>query len=520
MTRRVMLGCAVALASLLSASCSETPSPTQGVSSSPQALRTVVIDSTRMALVSGSAEHERGIYRFRVAGAPQPLAVGDVIVGAQGDGFLRRVVRVTEANGEVVLSTGPADLGDALGPVSFQRTITVPMDGPAPPALNGARYSLGPATTQFLADGISLDGAQLNFNNAVLFDASACLSAGLSTQDCAQFKLGIESGQVSFSPTLDLGASISLLGLTEAHMRVDGTATLRADAFVEVSGSVRNMVLSRPLLRQSRRFVTFVGVVPITGTVTTELVAEGVVAVSAKSRLNAGINSTATASVGAQWTKARGFERTTRFTRSAQALPVRVTAYPSATLRVSIKPRVTVSVLGLPGDSWAALGPYMSFTLGVDAARGVAPYTLGWGLGADAGVNFRVFNKTLGTFSYTLHLYDAVLKTGEFQLPLVPSSLVAVSGSNQRAAPGALLPGPLVVRAVDTRSRPVSGAKVSYSVASGGGKLSAASATTDAAGQAQVRWTLGSATGTQTVTASLQGLSTGGTRFTATAARP
>lgn len=102
-----------------------------------------------------------------------------------------------------------------------------------------------------------------------------------------------------------------------------------------------------------------------------------------------------------------------------------------------------------------------------------------------------------------------------------PASLVKVSGDNQQAAPGDTLGQPLVVRVDDVFGNPVSNAAVSFS-ASHGGSFTPAQATTNAQGQAQVRWILGptpdTVMTTQTATASAAGA--GSVMFTAVAFDP
>jgi uncharacterized protein YjdB len=90
--------------------------------------------------------------------------------------------------------------------------------------------------------------------------------------------------------------------------------------------------------------------------------------------------------------------------------------------------------------------------------------------------------------------------------------LVLAGGDGQSGLTGAPLASPVVVRALDVRSQPVPGIVVAFAPA-GGGAASPAQATTDAAGNAQTKWTLGAAAGAQ----SLQVTGPGGLALTATA---
>jgi alpha-tubulin suppressor-like RCC1 family protein len=97
-----------------------------------------------------------------------------------------------------------------------------------------------------------------------------------------------------------------------------------------------------------------------------------------------------------------------------------------------------------------------------------------------------------------------------------PSRLVIVSGSGQNGTAGSQLGQALVVRVSDALDNPSGGVAVTFTVASGGGALSAGSAVTDAAGVASITWTLGITAGAQSVTATGTGLPT--VTFTANAA--
>ena len=84
-------------------------------------------------------------------------------------------------------------------------------------------------------------------------------------------------------------------------------------------------------------------------------------------------------------------------------------------------------------------------------------------------------------------------------------SIIKTSGDAQTGAAGTTLPAPLVVEVRDANANPISGTIVSFSVTAGGGSVSAASAVTNASGQASVTLTLGSTGGTDTVQATATG---------------
>ena len=87
----------------------------------------------------------------------------------------------------------------------------------------------------------------------------------------------------------------------------------------------------------------------------------------------------------------------------------------------------------------------------------------------------------------------------------IPKTLKIVSGAEQEGIPGAALEKQFVVEVRDQSDKPLPGAQVMFTVAAGGGTLSATSATTDSNGRAESTLTLGPNPGTNTVTVSVTG---------------
>ncbi len=116
----------------------------------------------------------------------------------------------------------------------------------------------------------------------------------------------------------------------------------------------------------------------------------------------------------------------------------------------------------------------------------------------------------------------AQLLTGQADTVIVnvtlPASLIVPqSGNTQTGVVGAQLAQPLVVKVSAADGLAVAGTTVNFAVASGGGSVVNSSVVSDANGLAQTKWTLGTAAGTQTVTASSGTLTNSPLTFTATA---
>ncbi len=91
--------------------------------------------------------------------------------------------------------------------------------------------------------------------------------------------------------------------------------------------------------------------------------------------------------------------------------------------------------------------------------------------------------------------------------PPTATSLRIDGGNAQEGIVGQQLPNPLIVTVLDADGRPVPDARVTFSVAPGGGVLAPVSVQTNGNGRAQATWTLGTQTGTALATASVTGVS-------------
>ncbi len=111
----------------------------------------------------------------------------------------------------------------------------------------------------------------------------------------------------------------------------------------------------------------------------------------------------------------------------------------------------------------------------------------------------------------------AALRFTETVTPGPANAVVAGAGDRQTAFPSAPLADSVAAQVVDAYGNPVSGIGVDFKVATGGGSVSPASATSGPDGNAWTHWTLGSTTGAQTLQASAPGLTTAPATISATA---
>lgn len=128
---------------------------------------------------------------------------------------------------------------------------------------------------------------------------------------------------------------------------------------------------------------------------------------------------------------------------------------------------------------------------------------------------------TLGTVAGAQALTAAAdgLTPVAFSAQAAPGSAAevrAAAGAGQAGTVGQSLANPLVAEVVDAFGNPVPGATVTFAPAAGSGTVTPSSGESGADGRLSTSWTLGTASGTQTVTAAVAGAPA--TTFTATAA--
>ena len=113
--------------------------------------------------------------------------------------------------------------------------------------------------------------------------------------------------------------------------------------------------------------------------------------------------------------------------------------------------------------------------------------------------------QSVGTANITATI-GSVVGTAMVTVTQVPATLSKPQGDAQSAPISTQLPLPLIARLVDAMGIPVPGLTVTFAVTTGGGSVSTPSSTTNASGQVTTTWTLGSAFGPQSVTASTPGV--------------
>ena len=181
-------------------------------------------------------------------GALQGFQNGDVVLGDRQspgsagnnpEGFLRRVITVTQQPQGVVMTTAQATLQEAVDKLTFQGTLQVPPLGLTGPVTQGA----GDVHLQ-KTGGTTIP--LIDFSGTQLADVTDSVSVNNQSIGFHAFA-SIKTGTVSFSPSYDVGADIGFLKINSFHATATGKldATLLVDAGVQLQTTLDNQTFTQ-----------------------------------------------------------------------------------------------------------------------------------------------------------------------------------------------------------------------------------------------------------------------------------
>ncbi len=523
-----------------------------GLTGSPLSFTAVVTAGTAASMALSTGNGQTGAAGTALAtpyavlitdGSGNPVA-GTVVTWAAAGGGSITPSSTTNGSG---IATATRTLGPAAGaqtatataaglagsPVNFTATATAAAAtaiassaGNGQTAAAGTAVAINPTvlvTDQFgnPVPGVAVTFAATAINGTVTGGSATTNASGVAT--VGSWTLGVTAR----SDTLRATST----GLTGSPIIFTATATAGAASQIALNGgNVQSAIAGASVTTAPSVIVRDALSNPVAGVAVTFAVTGGGGSVTGGSATS---NAAGVAAVGS-WTLGTTAGANTLsasatglagspigFTATGTAGPATTLAANTATTLAgsvgqAVAPAPSVKVTDANGNPVAGINVTFAVTGGggsiagtatkVTSALGVATVT-GWTLGAVTGSNS--LTATSAGLTGSPVTFTA---TGN---PGGAADIALVSGSGQTGAVGAALTTVLTVRVTDSLSNPVSGFTVAWS-ASGGGTITPSSVT-NGSGDATATWTLGSATGAQTASASASGLAGSPVGFTATA---
>lgn len=346
----------------------------------------VVVDSTILNLVSTNEELATGTLRFEVpAGQTAPtIEVGDVVVGVQSGGFLRRVQGMVTDGTQIVLTTTQAAMLDVVHAGSFD--FTVDLSPPAGPSLEPGSGS--PRIT-YMAPGVSLasDGFSLAFDFCTVLTCPPL------------FKVETE-GTFKFEPSVNATAKISLHGFPPkpALDLFEATATGQLTTDLTVLVGIAQEFKDKgehEIVKYEVPFTYLVGPFPVHLSLQATLVLGYELNASLNANIKAGGRNTSSITVGSRFENG-SWSDVWDSPSFWQPLPTEWIAGGEASVKVYIRPRIDAAF-------WKIAGPYIAVEPFLQGSASLTTGSCGLSLeaGTDANLGFQVtaFDTTFADYN-------------------------------------------------------------------------------------------------------------------------
>ncbi len=418
-----------------------------------------IIDSTLMKLDFSASNFTNGTYVFNASGTPPAAVVNDVIVGAQGEGFIRKITSISTNGNVITYQTEQGTLEDVFKSGSFSFSIDMNDMKPGKQT-SGFTYNTSDVSLyQQGGSGITLLNASLNFDPNWFFD----------------FK---------FTPD-----GLSYFEISTAKTNYQATANIKLTS----GGSMNLFEETKTLATYTNSVVKWIPVpvfgvpvaVPIVLSLKLDLLADYSAVVNGSLSTTANLSSSVSnMEVGMKY-------ENSEWARIYNMNPVNtiavsdITANLQATLNYALRPKVDVKIQGI-------LGPSLTVGLNGKLTESMMTGNL-WDFKAEGWVKTEV-NADVTILGKTLANYNKDWETDHL-IYQTPYSIQYISGSEQSGSAGAQLSSPLRVKVLNSAGQPQQNVKVTFAPSPDCGSFSPESAVSDQNGFAESSWTIGSMAG-------------------------
>ncbi len=328
------------------------------------------LDSLQFAGITDST------YRLTFVGTPPVFHSGDIIVGSDDGGYLRKVVDYKVQGSQILLNTTFASLSQAI--ITGACSTKVPLGfGSSKSYRNGSPITLGEVVS--MAPGVIPTGDGFVLDNTVVFDGPV---------GNARLTVKITRGIISFDPDLDLGWKLDH-GIKEFHAVVSGDLKFDADVAVTSTAPIVHSA-SKTLVQYNYILPTFfVGPVPVIAVAQLSIEAGEVDALDLAATINFDITDTSLIQAGARYDQSSWSGIWENESRSHSSLNLPQMSL-GAKAKLFIRPRIDVKL-------YTVYGPYVYVepSASLEAKVQSTPPCWIWGLYAGVEAKFGMRGKIL-----------------------------------------------------------------------------------------------------------------------------
>jgi len=314
------------------------------------------------------------------------IVAGTILASAEGNGHLRFVDSLVVAGGTITAQTSQATLVDAVIQGEFGDTAAV--DG----SKGGAK-------------AISHD-----LTGTVIFDGAV---------GPVDFTLDIPTGSVSLDADVDLDGRIRDRQMEYFRAVVEGTLTFDFDVRVSASAggsATKEVTVPGPAPVVMVQWIPATPPFPVVEVIYVDFVVGVDVTANVAGTVQAGVNSTATVKVGAEYTGG-AWQPVMREGFDISMSPPQWSVDGDVTVRGYVRPEVKVMFFDLAGPT-LSLEPYLQLAALLQAPPPRLDWSLDAGIAGYVGFELGILDATLASYSAQVFDWSTNIGAGTFVLPV------------------------------------------------------------------------------------------------------
>ena len=329
---------------------------------------------------------------FQISDASPEFEPGNVVVGEEGEGFLRRIVSVDVIGNEAVLITEEASLVDVVERGTLQESFQMQAALRTGPQWEVVRTAPG-VTADATTLGIELDDVELPSIDLV--------------------DVVLKNGRVQFVPDIEFELSIRRQRLEQLRVAASGTLDFNLDLEIGTSDKVSYADSTSLVAFQSQPITFFIGFVPVIIVPTLEFVAGYEVEFEQTALITSGVESGNVITAGAEYENG-GWGPVLDRSNSFEVRPFEWDLSASAGTKGYVRPQMSFRVYGVAG-------PFVYSSAFLRAQTKVTPLAWTWnlyfGLDGAFGGEISIFDNALASYSHSFAEDEWELgnDTGDFE---------------------------------------------------------------------------------------------------------
>lgn len=415
-----------------------------------------VIDSTQLTLLEDTSLLNTGTYKFTVIGTAPTITIGDIIIGATGDGYIRKVTSVSVSGNIITLQTSQASMANVFksGKIDFTMDMS---DMHLRTTGTGFTYDFNATTLWQDANlNVKVVNGQLNLNPNWFFDFR------FNNNGISYFELSSKDGTLNGNITLNVTTAAAV-------------TLLNKEKTIEIYS------------KSDIKWIT-VGSVLVPIVIKMDLNLVGTLSANVSSAINRQLtfNYSNTFNVGAKYQN-NEWQGIYDFAPNNSISMNPITGKAGLSVNVNIVPRLDIKIMGV-------VGPNASIGLNNELKGNIASPSLDWDFNYDAWIKSTIGIKAT-ILDFNIADYNTSWETAKLNYK-TPDKLERVSGDNQTGNANQALRNPIKVVVKDSKGNTQANVPVYFKIKSGGGSVNPTSILSDANGNAEAIWTLGASTTT------------------------